>query len=223
MNETKNISIPASNLNGKRKAVSGEKEFLKCLMLEAAEGNISKIICLVVFSSMAVFPWFGIRGIVRAVLNMYDISYLQFSDVILECIACIVLCGIGVFGIHIFIYTIKDYQSDTYKQDIMQELFWVVDVDVIEFQMYDPLETSGSYVTATIADCNGNIADRKFTTTEWDEIEKTKKGLIIIFAYENGEEKVLYHLFPRYEENSPFCIKKKQEYEKKYQKKEVSL
>lgn len=208
------MKIQANNFYGKRKAVPGEKEYLQCLMLEAAEGNISKIICLVVFSSMAVFPWFGIRGIVRAVLNMYDISYLQFSDVILECIACIVLCGIGVFGIHIFIYTIKDYQSDTYKQDIMQELFWVVDVDVIEFQMNNNIEIIGTYVNTTIADCNGNIADRKFTTTEWEEIKKTKKGLIVIFEHENGSEEVLYRLFPKYDETNCFCSKKREKYEK---------
>lgn len=208
------MEIQANNFYGKRKAVPGEKEYLQCLMMEAAEGNISKIICLVVFSSMAVFPWFGIRGIVRAVLNMYDISYLQFSDVILECIACIVLCGIGVFGIHIFIYTIKDYQSDTYKQDIMQELFWVVDVDVIEFQWNDNIEIIGSFGYAKIADCNGNIADRKFTTTEWKEIEKTKKGLIVIFEHENGSEEVLYRLFPKYDETNCFCSKKRKKYEK---------
>ena len=223
MNEAKNISISASNFNGKRKAVSGEKEFLKCLMLEYAEGNGFKIIFLGILFSVAVFPWFGIRWIVRAVLNMYDIRYLQFSDVIIECIVCIVLCGIGVFGIYSFICAIKDYQSNTYRQDIMQELFLVVDVDVIDYQWNDNIEIIGSFGYAKIADCNGNIADHKFTTREWDEIEKTKKGLIVIFAYENGEEKVLYHLFPRYEENSPFCMKKKKEYEKKYQKKEVSL
>lgn len=208
------MEIQANNFDGKRKAAPGEKEFLQCLMMEAAEGNISKIICLVVFSSMAVFPWFGIRGIVRAVLNMYDISYLQFSDVILECIACIVLCGIGVFGIHIFIYTIKDYQSDTYKQDVIQGCFLVVDVEVIEFERNTNLDLIGSYVSTKITDCNGNVADRRFVTTEWDEIENTKKGLIVIFEHENGSEEVLYRLFPKYDETNSFFSKKRKKYEK---------
>ena len=126
------MEIQANNFYGKRKAVPGEIEYLQCLMLEAAEGNVAKIIFLGMLLAMAVFPWLGIRGLVRAVLNMYDIRYLQFSDVIMECMACIVLCGIGIFGIYCFICAIKDYMNNTYKQDVIQGRFLVVDVDNIE-------------------------------------------------------------------------------------------
>lgn len=208
------MEIQANNFDGKRKAAPGEKEYLQCLMLEAAEGNVAKIIFLGILLAMAVFPWLGIRGLVRAVWNMYDIRYLQFSDVIIECMACIVLCGIGIFGINCFIRAIKNYMNNTYKQDVIQGRFLVVDVDVIEFELIDELEIIGSFVYVKIADCNGNIADHKFTTREWEKIENTKKGLIVIFEHENGSEEVLYRLFPKYDETNCFCSKKRKKYEK---------
>ncbi len=208
------MEIQANNFDGKRKAAPGEKEYLQCLMLEAAEGNVAKIIFLGLLLAMAVFPWLGIRGLVRAVLNMYDIRYLQFSDVIIECMACIVLCGIGIFGINCFIRAIKDYMNNTYKQDVIQGCFLVVDVDVIEFEWNTNLDLIGSYVSTKITDCNGNVAYRRFVTREWDEIENTKKGLIVIFEHENGSEEVLYRLFPKYDETNSFCSKKRKKYEK---------
>ena len=209
------MEIQANNFDGKRKAAPGEKEFLQCLMMEAAEGNVAKIIFLGILLAMAVFPWLGIRGLVRTIWNMYDIRYLQFS---IECMACIVLCGIGILGINCFIRAIKDYMNNTYKQDFIQGRFLVVDVDVIEFQWNDNIEIIGSFGYAKgyakIADCNGNIADHKFTTGEWEEIENTKKGLIVIFEHENGSEEVLYRLFPKYDETNSFCSKKREKYEK---------
>ena len=211
------MEIQANNFDGKRKAAPGEKEYLQCLMLEAAEGNVAKIIFLGILLAMAVFPWLGIRGLVRAVWNMYDIRYLQFST---ECMAwivlfgIIVLCGIGILGINFFIYAIKDYMNNTYKQDAIQGCFLVVDVEVIEFEWNIILDLIGSYVSTKITDCNGNVADRRFVTTEWDEIENTKKGLIVIFKHENGSEEVLYHLFPKYDETNCFCSKKRKKYEK---------
>ena len=56
--------------------------------------------------------------------------------------------------------------------------------------------------------------DHKFTTREWEEIENTKKGLIVIFEHENGSEEVLYRLFPKYDEANCFCSKKRKKYEK---------
>lgn len=208
------MEIQANNFYGKRKAVPGEKEYLQCLMLEAAEGNVAKIIFLGMLLAMAVFPWLGIRGLVRAVLNMYDIRYLQFSDIIIECMVGIVLCGIGIFGINCLIRAIKDYINNTYKQDVIQGRFLVVDVDVIDYQWNENIEIIGSFGYAKIADCNGNIADHKFTTREWEEIEKTKKGLIVVFEHENGSEEVLYRLFPKYDETNCFCSKKRKKYEK---------
>lgn len=209
------MEIQANNFDEKRKAAPGEKEYLQCLMLEAAEGNVAKIIFLGILLAMAVFPWLGIRGLVRAIWNMYDIRYLQFS---IECMACIVLLGIGILGINFFIRAIKDYMNNTYKntykQDVIEGRFLVVNVEVIEFEWNIILDLIGSYVSTKITDCNGNVADRRFVTTEWDEIENTKKGLIVIFEHENGSEKVLYRLFPKYDETNSFCSKKRVKYEK---------
>ena len=199
------MDINAMDVYGNRKPRLKEMEYIKNLLLDFAEGKATKVSYWCIALCMAILPWIGIQKIVEAVLHMYGIEQLCFSDIVVEMAVCVVLVLIGIVGIFCILQEIKNIGKDTYRQDILQERFYVVDVEIVRFEKNPNLETSESL--AVVRDLEENTIDHTFTTVNWQEISQTQKGLIVIFEKENGEQSIRYRVFPCYDENSDFCRK----------------
>ncbi|MBO5373347.1 MAG: hypothetical protein J6A75_11630 [Lachnospiraceae bacterium] len=199
-----NKEIPAEQLAGRRKVYAEERAYVKSLMLSYTESSGAKTIFWIIVLAMIVLPLCGVKALMEAVFGGNALNILQLTDVIVELAVCVVLTAISICGIMVMCKEIKKAACDTVKKDLLKECFYVVDVEIVAYHRSSNMESSE--VLATVRDCNGNVADKPFTTSNWREIDKTKNGWIVLTG-EGNKKTVLYRVIPRYNADSKFCQK----------------
>lgn len=199
------MKLQSNCFYGKREAGSGESKYLRCLLLEAEEwksfefwGSFKPTMYVLLITACILLCIYNI---------IHTIDLFQFSNYETECIFFISIGNIVMLVNAFVVSTIVDFRRNAYKKDIIHRHFWVVDVDVVEYKT-----RSGISGRVRIADSHGNLSKRKFITLEGNEVQKTKKGSIIIFKSDNGKEKVVYYLFPKYDKKNVFCSERKNKY-----------
>ena len=209
-------TIPISKLSGRRKATTGELEYLKGVLLEDKTDPIVKKTMSGICISSIVFSWCGIFLLLRDVYSSGRVQSFVTPDYIILGLVCTILFVVGLFGLFVFVKLVKNSAKDTFKRDVKNGRFSVVDVDVVDFSYHDSPDSIEDIVYFEVKDCDGNISDTQVLGSNWEALEGAECGIIVILQPEGEEEQVLHLLFPQYSESNPYCRKYEELYKRKW-------
>ncbi len=205
-----NATIPIEAFDGRRRAYPGENEYVKGLMLTFFSKTVN-IVFWIIMVSVTALSLYGAKSLFDVI--SYNLIRLQFSDIVVESVVLVLLVVAVICGIKVMWKELQNTRKSTEKEDLINGRFYVVEVEIVAYHHNSDMESSESL--ATIRDCNGNIAVETILTVNWQEMNKTKKGLVVIVG-EEQKATVLNRVIPRYDENSRFCQKYRKAYLKKY-------